>query len=321
MASISKGPLSRSPHDRFFRSYFQRPDILQALAEFVLPSDLYCELDFSRFSLDTDTHVERKQSTRYSDLSATVGYRGGSEAKLYLLFEHKSWSDSWVTLQLLRYMTRIWSRHERENRRLPLPPVIPIVIYHGRSRRAHTDFATLFDEELPASLRRCCPSFRVETLNLTALGSEAIALAPPVLAAGLSALKNARAGIRKLLAPIDRLVQRWGTQLVGDRNFDILIEYMSYLAPGDPSEFAADIGQMVDSVLLQEEIVSVGEKLVEQGRKEGRDQGLQEGRLKRAREDALRMLSKGYPVEDIVEITELSREEVEALAENRENRE
>ena len=156
MASISKGTRSKSPHDRFFRSYFQRPDILQALAEFVLPSDLYCELDFTRFSLDTDTHVERKQSTRYSDLSATVGYRGGgnavppgaaggagrdrggatgagkglssdrpAEAKLYLLFEHKSLSDSWVTLQLLRYMTRIWSRHERESHTLPLPPGDP----------------------------------------------------------------------------------------------------------------------------------------------------------------------------------------------------
>ena len=205
-----------------------------------------------RLALDTDTHVEGKQSTRYSDLSATVGYlgsgeatpeaaggagreRGGAtgtgggknghrsgEAKLYLLFEHKSWSDSWVTLQLLRYMTRIWSRHEREIRRLPLPPVIPIVIFHGRSRRARTDFASLFDEELPASMRRCCPSFRVETLNLTGLESEAMALAPPVLAAGLWALKNARAGIRKLLAPIDRLVQRWGRQLVGDRNFDLI---------------------------------------------------------------------------------------------------
>ncbi len=122
MASKYKGSPSGSPHDRFFRSYFQRPDILQALAEFVLPS------------------------------------------------EHKSWSDSWVTLQLLRYMTRIWSRHERENRRLPLPPVIPIVIYHGRSRRAHTDFASLFAEELPPSLRRHCPGFRVETLNLTGPG-------------------------------------------------------------------------------------------------------------------------------------------------------
>jgi len=225
-----------------------------------------------------------------------------------------------VTLQLLRYMTRIWSRHEREIRRLPLPPVIPIVIYHGRSRRTRTDFASLFDEEMPASMRRCCPSFRVETLNLTSLGYDAMALAPPVLAAGLWALKNARAGIRELLAPIDRLAQQWGRQLVGDRSFDILIEYMSYLAPGDPREFAADIGQMVDSVLLQEEIVSVGEKLVEQGRNEGREQGLQEGRKQERTDTALRLLARGFPVDEVAELSSLSAEEVRRIDENRKER-
>lgn len=216
MASKSKDQLPESPHDRFFRSYFQRPDILQSLAEFVLPSDACRKLDFTRLSLDTDTHVEGEQSTRYSDLSATVGLRGSDragQAKLYLLFEHKSWSDSWVSLQLLRYMTRIWSRHERDNRRPPVPVVIPIVIYHGVSRQVRTDFQALFDDDLPASLRRYCPILRVETLNLTALDAGAIPLAPPILAAGLWALKNARAGIRELLAPIDRLAQRWGWSL------------------------------------------------------------------------------------------------------------
>ena len=108
MASISNDQIpDNMPHDRFFRSYFQRPDIL--------------------------------------------------------LFEHKSWSDPWVTLQLLRDMTRIWSRHEREKRRPPLPPVIPIVIYDGESRRARPDFGALLDDDLLAS-------FLVETLNLTAPG-------------------------------------------------------------------------------------------------------------------------------------------------------
>ncbi len=320
MASISKGPLSKSPHDRFFRSYFQRPDILQALAEFVLPSDLYDELDFTRFSLDIDTHVERKQSTRYSDLSASVGYRGGGAAKLYLLFEHKSWSDSWVTLQLLRYMARIWSRHEREIHTLPLPPVIPIVIYHGRSRRTRTDFASLFDEEMPASMRRCCPSFRVETLNLTGLESDAIALAPPVLAAGLWALKNARAGIRKLLAPIDRLVQRWGEQLVGDRNFDILVEYIWQLSPSEPREFAAGVERMVDNALLREEIMSAGQKLVEQGRKEGREEGRDEGRKQERADTALRLLARGFSIDEVADLSSLSAEEVRRIDENRKKR-
>ena len=109
--------------------------------------------------------------------------------------------------------------------------------------------------------------------------------------------------------------------MVGDRNFDILVEYIWRLSSSEPREFAANVERSVDDALLREAIMNAGQKLVEQGRQEGRiegqnegrEQGLQEGSLKRARETALRMLRKGYPVDDIVEITELSRDEVEAL--------
>ena len=97
--------------------------------------------------------------------------------------------------------------------------------------------------------------------------------------------------------------------MVGDRNFDVLVEYIRRPSSSEPREFAANVERLVDDALLREEIMSTGQKLVEQGREEG----LQEGSLKRAREDALRMLRKGYPVDDIVEITGLSRKEVEAL--------
>ncbi len=122
-------------------------------------------------------------------------------------------------------------------------------------------------------------------------------------------MKNAREGIEELLAVLDRLAQLWGRELVGDGNFDILVDYIWRLSSSEPREFAANVERLVDDALLREEIMSTGQKLVEQGREEG----LQEGSLKRAREDALRMLRKGYPVDDIVEITELSRDEVEAL--------
>ncbi len=43
------------------------------------------------------------------------------------------------------------------------------------------------------------------------------------------------------------------------------------------------------------------------------DQIREEGSHKAKREDASRMLDKGYPIEDICDITGLSREEVEGL--------
>jgi predicted transposase/invertase (TIGR01784 family) len=51
------------------------------------------------------------------------------------------------------------------------------------------------------------------------------------------------------------------------------------------------------------------ERGIKRGEKRGVDKGIKEGK----REDARRMKARGYPVEDIVDITGLSAEEVEKL--------
>jgi predicted transposase/invertase (TIGR01784 family) len=68
----------------------------------------------------------------------------------------------------------------------------------------------------------------------------------------------------------------------------------------------------VKSMLAQlaEDIEKRGIKLGEErGEKRGVNKGVKEGK----REDARRMKARGYPVQDIVDITGLSAEEVEKL--------
>ena len=49
------------------------------------------------------------------------------------------------------------------------------------------------------------------------------------------------------------------------------------------------------------------------GLEQGLEQGWEKGAFEKARETAKRMLEKGYPIEDICDITGLTREEVEGL--------
>ncbi len=64
-----------------------------------------------------------------------VELRGGGEALIYCLIEHKSAPDGRVALQLLRYLVRIWERLDRdtEGKEL-LPAIFPLVVYHGKSK-------------------------------------------------------------------------------------------------------------------------------------------------------------------------------------------
>ena len=51
----------------------------------------------------------------------------------------------------------------------------------------------------------------------------------------------------------------------------------------------------------------------EQALKEGKEEGLAEGRNIERQSNARKMLDKGYPIEDIVEITGLTIDEIKGL--------
>lgn len=50
------------------------------------------------------------------------------------LIEHKSYSDKKVSLQLLKYMTKIWELHLKQNNFGKLPVILPLLIHHGGKR-------------------------------------------------------------------------------------------------------------------------------------------------------------------------------------------
>ncbi len=56
------------------------------------------------------------------------------------------------------------------------------------------------------------------------------------------------------------------------------------------------------------------EALIEQGRKEGIEQGLEQGKLKKSIEIAQNLLAMHTPIEVVVKATKLSQADVEKLA-------
>ena len=73
----------------------------------------------------------------------------------------------------------------------------------------------------------------------------------------------------------------------------------------------------INNKKLKEVIVTVEQKLIEKGRKEGEkrgeEKGRKEGERKKAIETAKKMKEKGMDIQTIKEITGLSREKIEKL--------
>jgi len=59
----------------------------------------------------------------------------GRDAFVFVLMEHQSTSDPLMAYRMLRYITRIWDRYlDQSPRARRLPPVIPLVVYNGKSQ-------------------------------------------------------------------------------------------------------------------------------------------------------------------------------------------
>jgi predicted transposase YdaD len=63
-----------------------------------------------------------------------VKLTNGSQGFIYVLFEHKSYYDRFVHLQLLEYMVKIWRLYIKQHKKQPdfLPIVIPLLVCHAR---------------------------------------------------------------------------------------------------------------------------------------------------------------------------------------------
>ncbi len=71
---------------------------------------------------------------------------------------------------------------------------------------------------------------------------------------------------------------------------------------------------MTTAMKLREEGIQQGiQQGMQQGMQQGIQQGMQQGVQEGKQEDAKIMLQKGYPIDDIIEITGLSKEEIQKL--------
>jgi predicted transposase/invertase (TIGR01784 family) len=154
-----------NPHDKFFKATFSRPEIVTSFLEEYLPPAVVNALNLETLELQKDSFIAPDLQEYFSDLLyRTQAKDGETDVYIYLLLEHKSWVERLTPLQLLEYIVQIMKEAVKQGEK-KLPPVIPLVVYHGRQEwRISQDFADLF--EGPEALRPYWPAFHYELLDL-----------------------------------------------------------------------------------------------------------------------------------------------------------
>ncbi len=119
-------------HDNFFRKVFSEIANLETFLESVLPEDLRGQLELTEPALDPTSYISEEYKESLSDIVVRCRLKGDeTSVDVYLLFEHKSYPDKKVLMQLLGYMHVRWQQDGNEKK--PLRVIIPVVFYHGKA--------------------------------------------------------------------------------------------------------------------------------------------------------------------------------------------
>jgi hypothetical protein len=286
-----------SHHDRYFRETFSRAEAARDLVTGYLPPEVTGCLDLGTLEVTGDTFVDPELRLHVSDLACRVARRGGGEAYVYVLFEHKSWPDRLVALQLLRYMTRLWGVAVREGQKSPLPAVIPVVFYHGRERwNVAREFRALLD--CPEALAPYVPSFRYVLTDLSALSDEEIRGSVLVRTALLAMRHVFDADLPRRLPGIVGLLDTVVRTPSGLGALEALLRYIASAGKGVGEQEVRDAvreafpeeGDKLMTNFVEKWVEQGVEQGIEQGIEQGVAQGIAQGAVVAAREDLLEVL-------------------------------
>ncbi|MEY4927244.1 MAG: hypothetical protein RI894_1680, partial [Bacteroidota bacterium] len=154
--------LIHQPHDKFFRATFGDITVVRGHLQAFLPQEVSDLLDFDGLVRDNTSYVSEALKAHYSDVVWNLNYHD-AKIKIAVLFEHKTTSDKYIALQLLRYMQEIWDADMTAYDDLTL--VIPIVVYQGLEAWKHRRFEDLFPG-ISGIFLRYLPSFTYERTDV-----------------------------------------------------------------------------------------------------------------------------------------------------------
>ena len=128
-------PGQRTPYDAAYKRLFSHREMVRHLLTGFAPGGLAGELDLETLERWPDSHVSEELRRRYQDRVWRVRRRGrGQWLYVLVLLEFQASVDRTMAVRILAYTGLLYEDLLLDGARDPLPPVLPIVLYHGRKR-------------------------------------------------------------------------------------------------------------------------------------------------------------------------------------------
>ena len=320
--------------DRSLRRLLQDREYVRGLVQIIAP-DIEIFLDFSRITYQKRSFISKSLQERESDVLLSVPFQEDTDATdtdallIYILIEHQSTVDRTMGFRLLSYMVQIWEsqRREWETAKVPenercLQPILPILLYTGdRPWTVPVSLTTLMD--VPEILERFVPSFDTLFLGVKETEAEALTRSGHPLGWLLRVLQKehseqteigeALADAVSHLALVDEdfapqiaEALRYFVQLIFHRRSlnerDALVDIIRQHIQDDKE--LETMAQTTAEFLIEQGKVEGKAEGIEQGKAEGKAEGIEQGKVEGKQDAVLKLLQLRF--QNVPEV--LSRE-------------
>ncbi len=299
-----------NPHDKLFRETWSNIATARAFLQQYLPPALLARLHLDTLEIVKDSFIDQELQEYFSDLlyKITIDKHAGY---IYLLFEHKSYPERHIHLQLLEYLLRIWrqdfKQRSKNQHARQLPIVLPLVLYHGkRPWRITRRFAELFHRSGDI-FQPYIPDFKYVLHDLTQYADEEIKGAAFFQVVLLLFKHVFDTDFVERLPNILRLMGNVLREEEGLRSLELVLRYIYNVTDAVTSE---QVSQLVAQTFQEsggEMTMTIAEKWQQEGWLEGRLEGLLETielaiSLKFSDKQAVQLMPFIRPLHDLNEL-------------------
>ena len=292
-----------NPHDKFFNEMFSNKKRAVELIKIILPEKIDEILDYESIKNEDTKFIDEKMKEFHSDLLFSIKTIDKTDINIYFLFEHKSFVDKNINLQLLSYITRIYLKMEK------ITPVIPIIFYHGKKK---WNIPLNFIDSLKLSIEnknlfsKYIPNFTSELIDLKKTDVKKI-ISSLTLKVVLYTFKNIWyfEDIKKLEELIS-LSEDLFNEKSGIKIIQRLLFYLYNTNDIEIEVINNTVSKLISHKKGEEIMTTTAERLINQGLEQGIEQGAFDEKIDAAK----KMINEGSTIDFIQRITGLSKEEI-----------
>jgi predicted transposase/invertase (TIGR01784 family) len=146
-------------HDQGYKQLFSHPEIVRDLLKGFIQEDWVNELDLSSLERVNGSYISDDLREREDDIIWKVRF-GDNWIYLYVLIEFQSTVERFMAVRLITYIGLLYQdlyRSGQVKNDEMLPPVLPLVLYNGRTPWTAPVKLSHLIQDIRGSLARYCP--------------------------------------------------------------------------------------------------------------------------------------------------------------------